>query len=101
MPAPLTIPQCSTVPETGYNSHLHHTGKCCPSQGEVSTCQPHTNIIWVSRQILGTGPAPPPPELHEDCLPAAGLAFPQTFAMAWHCCCCFFWIEANCLWKSS
>lgn len=39
-----------------YNSHLHHTLKYCSSQSEISTCQPHTNIIWVSRQILGTGP---------------------------------------------
>lgn len=103
MPAPLAIPPCSTVPETGCNSHRHHTLKYCSSQSEVSTRHPPANIVWVSRQISGTGPGACPASLwvHEDCLPAAGLAVPQTFAPTWHRCCCFLWIEANCLWKRS
>lgn len=49
---PSSAPRCLKR----YNSHLHHTLKHRPSQSQVSTCQPPSNIIWVPRQILGTGP---------------------------------------------
>lgn len=68
----------SALPETGYNSHLHHTLKYRPSQSEVSTCQPHTNIIQVSRQILGTGPGacPASPRAPQRLLACGRPGFP-------------------------